>query len=281
MILTDTYQYWKKAICLDRLNIGWDWLLLVKHRLILVKHRLIFLWGIIPSMVNIDPHNQGLRVFSWWFLFDGLKGLSCCKYIVAFDIDIIFQPIRHFVLPTYLVCSPIWISAMLVQLFSLCSLSALQNSLEWATFWYVKFRSDKRSTALAQLCSRKQFALRSAYRGLIQETMGWEIAGLIGMSSDGQAFHQNKSWAQDWHDPQGAVTFLLLVLMESLLAKLNPSVKQLLVPLEQYRKVPNMETVFWLGFSSYHVYVMYPDWGSRSQQFLRYPDRVTRSFSKE
>ena len=128
---------------------------------------------------------------------------------------------------------------MPVQLFSLCSLSALQNSLEWATFWYVKFRSDKRSTALAQLCSRKQFALRSAYRGLIQETMGWEIAGLIGMSSDGQAFHQNKSWAQDWHDPQGAVTFLLLVLMESLLAcKTESFSKTVTCPLRTVQESP-------------------------------------------
>ena len=47
------------------------------------------------------------------------------------------------------------ISALPVEIFSLCSVSVLQNSLEWATFWYAQFRGDiKCSTGLGQLCLR-------------------------------------------------------------------------------------------------------------------------------
>ena len=42
-----------------------------------------------------------------------------------------------------------------------------------------------------------------------------------------------------------------------------------------WRLSPNSKTVTW-GFWGYHVIAMYPDWGSRLQQFLRYHDRVTR-----
>ena len=107
-------------------------------------------------------YSQVFRVFSQPFLFDGLKGWSFCNYIVAFDIDSIIQLIWRFVLPTYLICSPI---------------SMRRNLIDWITFTIVKKTNKMKQLKLIKWVGAGRYMSNS---NKYQHILNWRCISLLG-----------------------------------------------------------------------------------------------------
>ena len=92
---------------------------------------------------------------------EGLANWNCFPFKLTclnlwFSTSIIgWIDINHFSQPVLFFSHSLQILAMPVQLFSLCSVSPPQNSVQQSKFWYTKLRTDiKCSTGLTQLCKR-------------------------------------------------------------------------------------------------------------------------------